>query len=130
MIGLDTNVLVRYLTLDDPVQSPAAIELIDSLSRDDPGFIPLIVMVELVWVLESSYRFQKDKVKSVLQALLRSRDLVIEKTDVVWQALRNFAVTNADFSDCLIERCSDAAQCKYTATFDKKGVQAGMRLIR
>jgi predicted nucleic-acid-binding protein len=130
MIGLDTNVLVRYLTLDDPVQSPAAIELIDSLSQADPGFISLIVMVELVWVLESSYRFQKDRVKSVLEALLRSQDLVIERTDVVWQALRSFAASRADFSDCLIERCSDAAQCAYTATFDKKGVQAGMRLIR
>jgi len=49
MIGLDTNVVVRYLTHDDPAQTTAAVRVMDALSSDSPGFLSLIVIVELVW---------------------------------------------------------------------------------
>jgi len=130
MIGLDTNIIVRYLTHDDAAQTAAAVKLIDSLSPEEPGFLSLIVVVELVWVLEASYRFKKNEIERVLETLLRSKELVIERAEVVWQALRKFHASHADFADCLIERCGHAADCQYTVTFDQNAVSGGMKLLR
>ena len=69
MIGLDTNIVVRYLTHDDPVQTAAAVRVVESLSRDSPGFLSLIVIAELVWVLEVSYRFKKNEIEHVLDLI-------------------------------------------------------------
>jgi predicted nucleic-acid-binding protein len=129
MIGLDTNVIVRYLTLDDAAQARLAVRVFNSLSPDSPGFVPLAVMVELVWVLESSYAFEKDRVVETVDALLRSQELVVERADAVRQALRRFSASRADFADCLIERCCFEMECDHTVTFDKKAAAAGMRLI-
>jgi predicted nucleic-acid-binding protein len=129
MIGLDTNVVVRYLTHDDPVQTATAEKVINSLSSDAPGFLSLIVVAEIVWVLESLYRFSKDEIEQVLETLVRSKELVIERAEVVSQALRKFAVSRADFADCLIERCGYAADCDHTVSFDRKAATAGMRLL-
>jgi predicted nucleic-acid-binding protein len=129
MIGFDTNVLVRFLTHDDPVQTPAAIKLVSSLSPASPGFVSLVVVAELSWVLESLYKFEKSEMELVLENLLRSDALVVERSEIVWQALRRFKTTNVGFSDCLVERCGHAAECLYTLTFDKRAVAAGMRLI-
>jgi predicted nucleic-acid-binding protein len=131
MIGLDTNVVVRYLTHDDPAQTTAAVRVIDALSQDSPGFLSLIVIAELVWVLEVSYRFKKNEIERVLDTLLRSKELVIEQAEIVWQALRKFSASRADFADCLIERCGHAAECPYTVTFDRNAASAaGMKLLR
>jgi predicted nucleic-acid-binding protein len=130
MIGLDANVVVRYLTQDDAVQTPAAVRVIDSLSADSPGFLSVIVIVELVWVLEVSYRFKKNEIEQVLETLLRSKELVIERAEIVAQALRKFSGSRADFADCLIERSGHAAECLYTVTFDRNAASAaGMRLL-
>lgn len=86
MTGLDTNIVVRYLTHDDPAQTAAAVKLIDSLSQDSPGFLSHMVVVELVWVLEVCYRFSRNEIESVLETLLRSKELVIERTEIVAQA--------------------------------------------
>jgi predicted nucleic-acid-binding protein len=129
MIGLDTNILVRFLTHDDPIQTPAAIKLMGSLSSAFPGFVSLVVIAELGWVLKSLYSLEKNELEIVLEDLLRSDGLLVEKSEIVWQALRKFKTGNAGFSDCLIERCGDAAECLYTLTFDKRAVAAGMRLL-
>jgi predicted nucleic-acid-binding protein len=130
MIGLDTNIVVRYLTHDDTAQTATAIRVIDSLSQDSPGFLSLIVIAELVWVLEVSYRFKKNEIERVLETLLRSKELVIERAEIVWQALRKFSASRADFADCLIERCGHAAECQ-TVTFDQNAASAaGMKLLR
>ena len=130
MIGLDTNVVVRYLTHDDTAQTTAAARVIDSLSQDSPGFLSLIVIAELVWVLEGSYRFKKNEIERVLDTLLRSKELVIERAEIVFQALRKFSTSRADFADCLIERCGHAADCQSTVTFDQNAASAGMKLLR
>jgi predicted nucleic-acid-binding protein len=130
MTGLDTNLVVRYLTHDDPAQTAVAVRLMDSLSADAPGFLSLIVIVELVWVLEVSYRFRKNEIEQVLETLLRSKELVIERAEVVFQALRKFSASRADFADCLIERSGHAAECQYTVTFDRNAAgAAGMKLL-
>ena len=130
MIGLDTNVLVRYITQDDPVQSAKASELIESLTTASPGFVSLVSILELVWVLQSCYQSAKSDVVMVLETLLRTRELTVEHAEIIWQALRKFVANKADFADCLIERCAHAAGCEYTATFDLNAIKTtGMKRL-
>lgn len=131
MIGLDTNVLVRYVTHDHPSQTPLALELINSLTMEEQGFISLVVVVELVWVLETSFRFTRSELARSLEALLRSKELVIERAEIAWQALRDFRAGRGDYSDYVMAHCGQVAGCKYTLTFDVKAAgQTGMRLLR
>ncbi len=103
----------------------------NSLSFESPGFLSLIVVAELVWVLAISYRYQKKEIEQVLENLLRSKELVIERADIVSQASRAFVAGRADFADYLIERCAHAAECQYTITFDQKAAAVpGMRLLQ
>lgn len=130
MIGLDTNVLVRYIMQDDPKQSPKATRLIESLGSDEPGFVPLVAVVELVWVLSSSYGLNRDQVAEALDLLMRSKELVVDRADLVLQAQRRFAKGGADFADCLIERIAHAQGCQATMTFDAGAAKAaGMTLV-
>ena len=81
--------------------------------------------------VEVPYRFKKNEIEQVLETLLRSKELVIERAEIVSQALRKFSASRADFADCLIERCGHAAECEYTATFDQSAASAaGMKLLR
>lgn len=131
MIGLDTNVVVRYVTLDDPMQTPIAVKVMDCLSADEPGFISLVVVTELAWVLEGSYNFDKAAVIRVLAGLLRSKELVVEQAELVAQALDRFRQGNAGLADFLIERSGHAAGCTDTVTFDPKAAtSAGMQLLK
>jgi predicted nucleic-acid-binding protein len=129
MIGLDTNIVVRYLTHDHPAQTAKAIRLFASLSADEPGFLSLIVLVESVWVLGRSYGFTKNEIVRVIETFLRGREVIVERAELVSQALQTFNATGVNFSDCLIERCGHAAECKYTATFDRRATAVGMHLI-
>lgn len=131
MIGLDTNVLVRYIADDDPVQSTVAARIMDSLTSASPGFVPLIVIAEMVWVLQFSYRFDKHEIAEVVEKLLRSAEILVERAEIVAQALREFRSSRADFADCLIERCAHRAGCQYIVTFDRRAATTGtMRLIQ
>ncbi len=129
MIGLDTNILVRFIAQDHPTQTAAATRVIDSLSSDDPGYLSLIVIAELVWVLRFSYRFDKQEIERVVERLLRSRELVLENKEIVSQALIKFRTSRADFADCLIERGGRSAGCQHVLTFDKIAASSGMRLL-
>ncbi len=124
MIGLDTNVLVRYVMQDDPRQSPRANRLIESLSTDEPGYVTLVAVVELVWVLAGSYGLTRAQVATVLETLLRSKELVVDRAELVTQALKRFGSGGADFADTLIERIAATAGCSATMTFDAGAVKA------
>ncbi len=130
MIGLDTNVLVRYIMQDDPKQSPKATRLIESLTSDQPGFVPLVAVVELVWVLSSSYGLNRDQLVDALDLLLRSKEIVVDRGHLVLQAQRRFARGGADLADCLIKRPAQAHGCQATMTFDTGAARAaGMTLV-
>jgi predicted nucleic-acid-binding protein len=131
MIGLDTNVLVRYIMQDDPRQSAKATRLIESLEADRPGFIGMVSIVELYWVLTSCYDLTNDQVLQALDLLLRTRQIVVDRADQVLRALKVFEMGKADFADCLIERAAAAAGCEKTMTFDVSAARhAGMTLIQ
>jgi predicted nucleic-acid-binding protein len=130
VIGLDTNVLVRYIMQDDPRQSPQATRLIESCSAAEPGLVPLVAVVEFVWVMSSSYELDRAQVAEALEGLLRTKELLVERAEIVWKALRVFQRAGADFADCLIERSAAAAGCAATLTFDRGAAKtSGMTLI-
>ncbi|WMD21629.1 type II toxin-antitoxin system VapC family toxin [Achromobacter seleniivolatilans] len=131
MIGLDTNVLVRYFAQDDPAQAKKATELIESLTADSPGYVTQVALIELVWVLGRAYGLPRADIVQVIETLLRTKELNVEAAETVWKALRRYASSSADFADCLIELICHDAQCDYTATFDiKAATSAGMRLLK
>jgi predicted nucleic-acid-binding protein len=130
MIGLDTNVLVRYITQDDKRQAALANSLIESLDDASPGFVTLVTVVELSWVLESAYNFTRQQFAEVMQTLMTVDTIKLDRAAVVASAVRVYAASKADFSDCLIERLSASAGCEQTMTFDKAAAKmAGMVLI-
>jgi predicted nucleic-acid-binding protein len=131
VIGLDTNILVRYLTQDDRKQAALANHLIEeTLTTEQPGFVSTVALVELVWVLESGYQCKRAQVAEVLERLLRSKTIVVEHAEVAWQSTRIFSATKADFADCVIARTGHANACDSTLTFDRTAAKdAGMQLL-
>ena len=131
MIGLDTNVLVRYIMQDDAKQSAKATKLMEGLTAQQPGFIALVSVVELVWVLSSAYDLKRGQIVQALDLMLRSSQLVVDQADQVLRALRAYDAGKADFADCLIERTAAAAGCVRTMTFVVAAAKtAGMVLIQ
>ena len=131
MIGLDTNVLVRYIMQDDAKQSAKATAIVESLDEAGGGYITLVSMVELVWVLGSSYELTRAQVALALDSILRTKQFTIEPADQLLRALRVFKSGKSDFADCLIERTAASAGCEKTVTFDVNASRfAGMTLIQ
>ena len=131
MIGLDTNVLVRYIMQDDAVQSAKATKMIEALDGIQSfGYVTLVAVIELVWVLSSSYELTRVQVAQALDSLIRAKQLKTESADQVIRALRVFKAGKSDFADCLIERSANSAGCEKTVTFDVNASKyAGMTLI-
>jgi len=133
VIGIDTNVLVRYLAQDDAVQSPAAARLIDGFTRDAPGFISQVTLVETVWVLTrayNAYNMTRAAIADTVETLLRASELVVHDAEISYLALATYRATKADFSDALIAHGGLLAGCRETLTFDKAAAHApGMKLL-
>lgn len=120
MIGLDTNVLVRYLAQDDARQSSIATRLIENtLTETSPGFVSMIVLIETVWVMEDLYGADRARVTAIIDTLLRARTVVVEDAEIAWRALEAFRAGRADFADCMISAFATAAGCTVVYTFDK-----------
>ena len=130
MIGLDTNVLARYIVQDDPAQAEAAARLIEGrCAARSPGYVSVPVLVELVWALAGAYRYDRRIVASVIRQLLRTIEFMVEDRDIVWSALREFESGGADFADCLIAHRNHARGCTQTFTFDR-GAARGRHFAR
>ena len=124
MIGLDTNVLVRYLVQDDPVQAKVATRFIEEqCTATQPGLISLIVLCELVWVFESAYSYDKSLICGVVERLLITAELDIEAPLQARAALNEFQAGNTDFADCLIQQLNRSRGADYTVTFDRKAAK-------
>jgi len=128
LIGLDTNVLARYLAQDDPDQSARATQLIESLDDENPGFVSLVVLSELHWVLRRAYNVSRDDVATVVRRLLDATEITVQEPDAVRRALSRPGP--ADFPDALISELGVLAGCDYTATFDRRAARlSGMKLV-
>ncbi len=124
MIGLDTNVLVRYLTQDDPVQSPRATDLIErGLTQQEPGFISVGAMVETAWVLERAYGLDANEIASAIARTLQADVLLVEYEQQVFAAMTVLQEGRGSFADALIGALGLRAGCSHTATFDRKALR-------
>ena len=124
MIGFDTNVLVRYIVQDDPVQADAATRLIESrCTAQTPGYVSALVLMELVWVLTTAYRYEKPTIAAVIAQILRAAEFMVEDRDTVWAALRTCEARAAEFADCLIAARNHAHGVAETYTFDRRAAR-------
>lgn len=131
MIGLDTNVLVRYLTRDDEAQFAAATAAINAATAaGDQTYVCLAVLLETVWVLDRAYGIDRAGIARTLQGLLESADTVLESEPLVEAALDAFQTGRADFADYVIALGNLAAGCRHTLTFDERAVKSpGFSLV-
>ncbi len=124
MIGLDTNVLLRYFAQDDVVQSYRASEIMEaSLTISDPGFVSVATVVETVWVLERAYGMSTLEIVGVLESLLQADTLVIQNEAEVFTAASLLRSGDGSFPDALIGELGLWAGCSKTLTFDKKAAR-------
>jgi predicted nucleic-acid-binding protein len=123
--GLDTNVLVRYLTEDDPVQARRAADLITTVTaRGGKCFISAVVLCELTWVLRGAYDVSRNDVSIALDQILATSQFVVGDKDVVRRALEAYRHGRADFADYVIGALHAQAGCGKTVTFDRRLRQA------
>jgi predicted nucleic-acid-binding protein len=124
MLGIDTNVLVRYLTRDDQPQYEKARRMIDrEVAKGEPVFVGLLVLLETEWVLRSRYEMAKADIVTAFSALLDTADLTFEDEPSVETAVYSWKDSGADFADCLIEARNRRQGCRATATFDVRALK-------
>lgn len=129
MIGLDTSVIVRYLVHDDPDQSAVASAVIDAMSESDPGFLSLVTVVELHWVLRRAYKVSAERCANLIEGLLDARELRVDRSTVVRAAL-TASRAGPDFADAVIAELGRVAGCDHTVTFDRSAARSTeMRLL-
>jgi len=131
VIGIDTNIIVRLLTRDDPVQFDAAVSLFKSSSADEPLFVNPMVMLETVWVLERVYKVDRTVARNQVAGLLDTVEIKVPETLHMENWSQWFTSSHADFSDVVISELNRANGCEKTMTFDRKAAQSipGMELL-
>lgn len=120
MIGIDTNILVRFHIQDNEEQFTKAKELIDSATNANPVHIDNVVLVEWSWVLLRAYKVPKKKVIEEIEIFINAGDVLLEKQEICRKAVKAFKNSSADFTDCLIGALNKEHNCQTTYTFDKK----------
>ncbi len=125
MIGLDTNILVRYLTQDDPTQSLQATTLIEHRAQPEqnPGFISVVAMAETAWVLERAYGLSADQIAAAIERTLQANVLAVENEQQVFMATVVLRKGRGSFADALIGALGERAGCSHIATFDRKALR-------
>ena len=124
MIGIDTNVLVRYLTDDEPEMVDRAERVLErECTPERPGCINIVVLCEVAWVLRRRYRFAREEIAAAVEALLRAPLLAVEHANLAELALKDYRMGKADFTDSLIGLINRRWGCEATATFDRKAAE-------
>jgi predicted nucleic-acid-binding protein len=124
MIGLDTNVILRYLLQDDPKQTRQANQIVDrQLSEQTPGFISLATVLEIVWVMRSLLKQNPSQIASHLENLLVADSLEVQNEQQVFEAVFALKRGTGEFEDALIGALNAWAGCSHTLTFDRKAAR-------
>ena len=131
MIGIDTNIIIRLLTRDDPVQFDAAVSLVKSSNADQPLFVNPMVMLEAIWVLERVYKVDRIVARNQVAALLDTVEIKVPETLRMENWAQWFTSSHVDFSDVVIAELNRANGCEKTMTFDRKAARSvpGMELL-
>lgn len=128
MIGLDTNLLLRFIVKDNPEQTQIARKAIYGCTPTEPGYINRVVLCECVWVLERTYKMQRAQIAEALEVILQTADLQVESECEAAFALEAYR-NGADFPDALIAASNISAGCTGTLTLDRRAAKrAGMML--
>jgi predicted nucleic-acid-binding protein len=131
MIGLDTNVLLRYLTQDDRMQSPRATEIIEQrLTEQEPGFVSLVSVLEVAWVLKSLFKRSRQQIANDIEMLLAADTLEVQNEQEVYYAVVSLRNGIGTFEDALIGALGVWRGCSATLTFDEDAARRlhGFRL--
>ena len=124
MIGLDSNILVRYLTQDDPIQSAKATEILERrVTEENPGFVSIVAMVEIVWVLERAYGLPTHEIVRAVERVLQTGVLVVENEQEVFTAMIAAKDGRGSFADAVIAALGSRMGCSCTLTFDRKALR-------
>src|ERR1700690_1259626 len=124
MIGLDTNVIIRYLLQDDKQQFARVEQIIEQgIQRGECFHVCLIVLCEVVWVLDYTYELTKQEIMHFLEILLHSEQFEVENRELVMNALKEYQESKTSFADCLIGLANQLHGCMTTYTFDKKAAK-------
>lgn len=118
MIGVDTNILLRLATNDDPAQVARIRRWLATHAQGEPLYVNHVVLAEAIWTLKSVYRADRRKIAHFVDTLLGNAGFEVEDAAVVDDALQSFQSGNVDFPDCLIA-AKNNGQCDLTITFDK-----------
>lgn len=122
MIGIDTNILARYITRDEEKQFRAAKDVLENQCSDaEPGFINVVVLSELTWVLSRAYHAGREQVAAVVEQLLVTSRLEIQHRDACSSALAAYRDSDVEFADCLIGQLNHREGCETTYTLDRRG---------
>jgi len=129
VIGIDTNILIRYIVQDTDEAKLATAYLEQKCSSENPGFVCLIVLCEIVWVLRKAYKYDKSIVVPILYRLMTTKELEIENTVVAWRAYEEYKNGNADFSDYVIGLVCRRGDAHPVVTFDRKAASNSLFIL-
>jgi len=130
MIGLDTNIVIRYLTQDDEIQSKIVKNFIETELSEQQGFITTVSLIEMVWILESCYKQPKSAIVRILESLLATTQFAIESSEIIHVAVKRFSKGNADFNDAVMAVTAEKVGCTKVVSFDKKSHSVGMTILK
>jgi predicted nucleic-acid-binding protein len=124
MIGLDSNILLRHVVQDDVIQSRKASDFIErQLTPGDQGFVSMVAMAELAWVLERTYGLPDVEIAAAVEIFLHTESIVVESEKEVFVAMTALKEGRGSFADALIAAIGDRTGCKHTVTFDRKALR-------
>ena len=131
MVGIDSNVILRFVNHDDKAQTDKARKFIDNLNGDNRGYISIVALVEVLWVLESRYKRSKKELRNFLSYLLESSKFSVQYADVIAAIIISEHYRSKDISDQIIAELGLRAGCSNTITFDKRAATIpGMQLLK
>lgn len=118
MIGLDSNIVLRAVTGDDPIHSAAARRFLSSLSGENPGVLNAVVLAEIAWTLRTTHKYRKQEILACIESVMQSDAYHVLNRDAVTRALEISFEHSIEFADALIGEINRAVGCETTMTFD------------
>ena len=130
MIGVDTNVLVRFLTADDPGQHRIALAFFSERTPADPAYVSAVTLAETAWLLRRRYGLPSEEILESLTMIIDSDDFVVEGREAI-ESIRSGLGEPTQLTDFVIAQLGRKAGCSQTVTFDRRAAKAvlGMELL-
>jgi predicted nucleic-acid-binding protein len=118
VIGVDTNVLLRAVVVDDAQQAERTARFLQARDETEPAFINPVVLAEFVWVLRAVYLMPRDVIVDILRSMIESSGYAFAEREAVLRAFRDYESGIGSFTDRFIAEINDSHGCRETVTFD------------